>query len=81
MLEKVLPPGHQEIGESLVNMGVRHEHLNQLRLALNCYKQVLVIYEQCLSPIYQERSTIESQRLNDSPKKMNRFTFKYGIIS
>jgi tetratricopeptide (TPR) repeat protein len=46
---KVLPPDHQDIGKSLANVGECYEHLNQPKLALDYYKQALIIYEQCLS--------------------------------
>ncbi|CAF1328622.1 unnamed protein product [Adineta steineri] len=47
MREKVLPPNHQDIGESLSNIGLCYEHLNQRKSALDYYKRALVVYEQC----------------------------------
>ena len=47
--EKVLLPNHEDIGKSLCKIGKCYEHLNQLKLALEYYKQAIIIYQQCFT--------------------------------
>ncbi|CAF4132414.1 unnamed protein product, partial [Adineta steineri] len=71
MREKVLPPNHQDIGESLSNIGFCYEHLNQRKLALDYYKRALFIYEQCLLGT-DDRWTIEL-KIEELSIEMNQF--------
>jgi tetratricopeptide (TPR) repeat protein len=57
--EKVLPPNHQDIGNSLNNIGVCYEHLNQRKLALDYYRRALDVYQQYSSSTQQDRLVIE----------------------
>ncbi len=46
--EKFLPPNHSNIGKSLSIIAGCYERLNQMKIALEYYKQALNVYERCL---------------------------------
>lgn len=59
MREKILPPDHKDIDNSLYNIGQCYDQLKKFNLALEYYKQALIIYEQCLPYGYQDRLNME----------------------
>jgi hypothetical protein len=55
ILEKVLPPDHEDIGKSLSSIGKCY---NQLNLALEYYKRAFIFYES-LPYWHKDRNNVE----------------------
>ncbi len=67
--EKVLPPDHEDIGNSLSSIGKCY---NQLNLALEYYKRALIVYESLpYWYFYRDDVEFEIEQLSIKIEQMN----------
>lgn len=69
ILEKVRALNHEDIGRSLSNIGQCYDQLNEFKVALDYYKQTLIIYEQCL-PFWHSDRTDTKMEIEELSQKV-----------
>ena len=69
---RVLPPGHPDIAVSLYNISLSYERAGDMRKAMDCTREAVVIWQAALPPGHPHLKTAEKkvlrlERKNERP--------------